>query len=205
VWYIIQGETPNDARCPQLGLVTPYCGGCEGGHVLVGRHDFSIRNQSQLDQRLKPFANAQHEPVFFFQQAETASATRGFGEGCYEFPRSVRLIAAGKSAGNWRQFGFAQSAGQIFVRCLDLMRKAVFNDKISGSAPARAKARAVSTSQFVSRKYRYKNARACDYSLDEGRFYRVRMIVNRKPTTLVCAAVCGYTELSLLRTTVHLA
>ena len=89
----------------------------KGGVVFVYFNDFAIRNKAKLYKSLEAVANAEHKAVSAIEQLVNRLFNLGISECCgNKFARTLRLVTAGKAAGQHNDLAFVDK-GNHFVYC----------------------------------------------------------------------------------------
>lgn len=124
--------------------------GVEGkGRRMAGEFEFT-GNKAQFDEGLEAVADAQGQTVSFVEKLIHGFLQHFVAENCRnEFAAAVRLVAGGETAGEHDDLGMADAFCHFFHRFLQFCRVPVSKDENIGTAPARSKALALSTSQLL--------------------------------------------------------
>ena len=119
-----------DPDAHQFGLVPRDAveGQCRAVHI--GIQNAPEGDKSQLDQRLEPVADAAHQTVPLVQQVTDTFPDGGIAQECHdELTGAVRLISAGKAAGNEHDLGLLQLVRKGFNAPRDAVRSQVIDNK----------------------------------------------------------------------------
>ena len=101
---------------------------CQRRAGFIRIDDSSVRNQAQLDQRLEPVADTAHQAVPLLQQpGNLLPDCLVAEEGCNEFAAAIRLIAAGKAAGNKYDLRLAQLTCKGLDAAVNSVRRPVID------------------------------------------------------------------------------